>query len=509
MRNVAVDSAGGSASKKGHKNVLLIVADDLGLYLGCYGTPKIQTHAIDTLADEGTRFTNAFASTASCSGSRSTIYTGLHTHQNGQYGLEGGRNHFHTYEWVETAPLLFNTLGYQTGIIGKVHVGIPSTYSWEVREESDSRDTRWVSQRAAAFFDKALETDRPFHLTIGWRDPHRDNTREDFGNQRQEVIDAGLQGPGYSTKDVEIKEYMTDLPEVRTELVNYYNSITRMDWGTGWILEALQKRGLDKSTLVVFVSDNGAPFINSKTTMYESGIRLPLIIRQPGQKAGVVNPNMVSFLDILPTCLAWAGRKDDLKTPISYRSPKRLGDSILPILNASEILPAHKWKQHVFGSHTFHEVSNYWPTRYLRTHRYKYHRNIAYKLDFPFAGDLYYSLSWEGYRNQDGPVKIGKRPLQDYIFRTPESLYDLEKDPEEVHNLAYEDEYQDLVKEFRGKMEAWQYETRDSWLYRDGIAVVTLEHFMELGLEVPDRWEFDPKNPGSKHVPIWHPPKSK
>ena len=72
------------------KNVLLIVADDLGLFLGCYGLDTIRTPHIDRLAAEGTRFTSAFASTASCSGSRSTIYTGLHTHQNGQYGLHQG-----------------------------------------------------------------------------------------------------------------------------------------------------------------------------------------------------------------------------------------------------------------------------------------------------------------------------------------------------------------------------------------------------------------------------------
>ncbi len=500
-------TSGGSTSKK-HKNVLVLVADDLGLYLGCYGTPKIQTKNIDALAASGTRFTNAFASTASCSGSRSTIYTGLHTHQNGQYGLQGQWTHFQTFEHIETVPKIFNALGYQTGIIGKVHVGIPSTYPWEIREDSPSRDTKWVSERAAAFFDKAVESDRPFHLTVGWRDPHRDDDkRDDFGNHREEVIEAGLQGPGYGKEDVEIKEFMTDVPELRHELVNYYNSITRLDWGVGWTLEALKERGLDKNTLVVFVSDNGAPFINSKTTMYESGIRLPLIMRQPGQTEGVVNPNMVSFLDILPTCIDWAGKKGkDIQIDKTGKSPNRLGDSVLPILETSDVLPSDKWKHHVFGSHTFHEVQNYWPTRYLRTHRYKYHRNIAYRLDFPFAGDLYSSLSWEGYRNLDGPVKIGKRPLEDYLFRTPEALYDLEKDPEEVHNLAYDDDHQDLVKDFREKVEAWQYETHDTWLYKDGVAVVTLEKYMKYGLKVPDRWELDLKNPGTTHVPIWEPP---
>lgn len=83
-----------SASATQKRNALLIVADDLGLTLNCYGVKNIRTPHLDNLAAQGTRFTNAFASTASCSESRSTIYSGLHTHQNGQYGLMHGRNHF-------------------------------------------------------------------------------------------------------------------------------------------------------------------------------------------------------------------------------------------------------------------------------------------------------------------------------------------------------------------------------------------------------------------------------
>lgn len=175
MRNMQPgDTSAASRTSSDHRNVLLLIADDLGMYLGCYGTRTIQTSNIDKLASEGTRFTNAFASTASCSGSRSTIYTGLHTHESGQYGLNGGFHHFQSFDYVETTPQVFNALGYQTGIIGKVHVGPRSIYEWETFEESDSRDTKWVAERAAAFFDKAKESDRSFHLTIGFRDPHRD-----------------------------------------------------------------------------------------------------------------------------------------------------------------------------------------------------------------------------------------------------------------------------------------------------------------------------------------------
>ena len=369
-----------------------------------------------------------------------------------------------------------------------------------------NRNVKWTAERAGVFFDKAKESNRPFHLTIGFPDPHRDETRGGFANDAKEVLEAGLdkEVPAYSREDVVIQEFMTDCKELRTELVQYYTSINRMDLGVGLVLEALRKRGLDQNTLVIFTSDNGAPFINSKTTMYDAGVHLPLLIKIPGQKA-TVNPNMVSFLDIIPTSLDWAGRKDMTGTK---PSPARLGNSILDILEISSLLPQGKWKQYVFGSHTFHEVQNYWPTRYIRSHRFKYHRNLAYGLQFPFAADLYASLSWEGIRNQDGPapIMIGKRELGRYLFRGPEELFDLGNDPDEVRNVATDDRYKEVLEWCRTTMEQWQYQTRDAWLLKDSVAAVVMEDYMKQGLKLPDRTELDVANPGNRQGPCWHPP---
>jgi N-sulfoglucosamine sulfohydrolase len=176
---------------------------------------------------------------------------------------------------------------------------------------------------------------------------------------------------------------------VRQELAAYYRAICRVDRGFGLILDSRKDHGYGQDTLVIFMSDNGPPFLNSKTTLYDAGIRLPLIVHQPdipGQR--VLNPNMVSFIDILPTILDWTGYKGQKE---QATEPQRLGRSLLPILLESSVKDT--WTQHVYGSHTFHEITNYYPTRYVRTGRYKYHRNIAWKLDFPFSTDLYASLS--------------------------------------------------------------------------------------------------------------------
>ncbi|WP_345900364.1 sulfatase, partial [Martelella sp. UBA3392] len=374
------------------RNILLLIADDLGRMTGCYGEAAIATPNIDRLAETGTRFDMAFTSTASCSASRSVIYTGLHTHETGQYGLNHDNHHFMTFDHVETAPALLNAAGMKTGIIGKIHVGPDAVYPWQVREESWQRDVRWAADRAAAFFRDAKAEQKPFFLTIGFIDPHRDETRGGFGNDRAY---PGVEDRIFAPEAVTVPPFLTDLPEVRHELADYYRSIHRLDQGVGMVLDELEKAGLSDDTLVVFLSDNGSPFLNSKTTLYDAGVHLPLIIRRPGGHAGVENPNLVSFTDILPTFLDWAGHAP----PPGLRK----GRSLLPILESEKL--EDDW-QAVFGSHTFHEITNYWPTRFMRTTRYKYHRNVAWQLDFPFSGDLYGSLTWEGIRNQN-PAMIG------------------------------------------------------------------------------------------------------
>lgn len=459
-------------------NILLMIADDLGRFIGCYGEDAIRTPNIDALARSGTRFDMAFTSTASCSASRSVIYTGLHTHETGMYGLHHDHHHFMTFGHVETAPRLLGRAGYHTGIIGKVHVGPPEVYPWDLREESGTRDVGWVAERADAYFTDRKADGRPFFLTVGFIDPHRDMTRDGFGN-----ADFGADDPVFAPADVSVPPFLTDLPEVRHELAEYYRSVHRLDRGVGLVLAALGRAGLAEDTAVVFVSDNGAPFLNSKTTLFDAGVHLPLVMRVPGRRAGVINPNLVSFTDILPTFLDLAGASGD--------PGSRQGRSLLPVLEDRERRPG--WDR-VFGSHTFHEITNYWPTRFLRTPRYKYHRNVAWQLDFPFSGDLYGSLSWEGIRKQH-PVTIGARPLRAYIRRPPEELFDLDADPQEVRNLADDPAHADRLACFRAEMEDWQRATDDPWLYRDGVSVRAVRHHLDAGMTLPDRFDFDPEAP--------------
>lgn len=143
----------------------------------------------------------------------------------------------------------------------------------------------------------------------------------------------------------------------------------------------------------------------------------------------------------------------------------------------------------------------------MRDSRYKYHRNVCWKLDFPFAMDLYASLSWEGIRNSGGEdgsqPMIGPRRLKDYICRPPEELYDLEQDPMEVQNLADNLEYRKIIKSMRKALEEWQWETSDLWLWRDGAPPVRYlsTNYAREGLCIPDRFDFEVDKPRMDAAP--------
>ena len=145
-------------------------------------------------------------------------------------------------------------------------------------------------------------------------------------------------------------------------MAEYYQAVSRLDQGVGMLLEELCTAGQEEQTLVIYISDNGIPFPGAKATLYEPGVRLPMIVRSPRLKRrGLVNATLAHFVDLLPTCLDWAGAPPPdypLYGPVH-------GRSLLPILDQEN---PDGWDE-VFLSHTFHEVINYYPGRGIRTRR--------------------------------------------------------------------------------------------------------------------------------------------
>lgn len=454
----AIAPAVRAAGAKRQRNVLLLISDDQGLDLGCYGVP-IRTPRLDRLAGEGTRFTHAFAPVSSCSPSRAVINTGLYTHQNGMYGLQHDVHHQSLLDGIETLPAMLRRAGYATALVGKKHVGPDSAFPYEaelVPERSGIRDVRELAIATTSFIRST--DDRPFFVTVAYSDPHR--AAGGYGNDRSW---PGVTAERYNPARLPIPSHLPDLPAVRADLAGYYESLSRLDTGVGMILDDLAATGRANDTLVIFLSDNGRPFPGAKTNLYAPGLHLPLIIRAPGARAAV-NDAMVSWVDIAPTVLAFAG----VDPPKAYTLS---GTSLLPLLGQS----GGAGRDAVFASHDFHEINQYYPMRSIRTRGHSYILNLAHPLDYPIAGDVAGSPSWQAIV-ADPAIRLGRRTQQAYLKRPVEELYDLARDPDELVNLAGDPAQARILDGLRETLRAARAATRDPWLAGQTDPYTHLEH---------------------------------
>lgn len=427
------------------RNILLMIADDLGLHTGAYGDSNAQMPNLDRLASEGVRFSHAFCTTASCSASRSVILSGLQNHGNGHYGHAHAEANLRYLPGVQSTPQLLSRAGYRTGIVGKLHVNPLSEFAWDLNAEGENRDVTRMAATARKFIEASAG--KPFYLHVGYGDPHR--AGQGFGNRDY----AGVTRRAFDPAKLNMPTFLPDNAEARREMAEYYQAANRMDQGIGMMMDVLRQTGQLDNTLVVFISDNGIPFPNAKTNCYDAGIHLPMIVRAPGQsRRGVVNSAMVSFTDLLPTFLDHAGAAGpeyDLH-----------GRSFLPVLEQEN---AAGWDK-VYFSHTFHEITMYYPMRGLRTRRFKYIRNLFPELEYPHASDLWASATWQSVLRAGSQGKLGRRTTKAYLHRAGEELYDVQADPDEVNNLAGQAAHRATLEGFRQDLQAYRARTNDPWM---------------------------------------------
>jgi N-sulfoglucosamine sulfohydrolase len=445
------------------RNVVLIVTDDQGLIAGCYGNAVIKTPNIDALAADGTRFENAFCTTSSCSPSRSVILTGQFNHANGQYGLEHGYNHFNSFNNVKSLPMVLGEAGYRTARVGKYHVGPASVYHFEEVLGGNSHNPVDMAEKSRTLIE--ARSNRPFFLYFCPNDPHRGAVAtwsklkaNSFGNLRPDQTPEGVEPVHYKPEEVIVPPFLPDTPTCRAELAQYYESISRIDSGVGRLIDILKKAGKYDETLIIYISDNGVPFPGAKTTVYEAGLRLPCIVRNPAaKKRGVVSEAFVSWVDITPTILDFAGLK-----AADNKKLQPHGRSFLSILDQKK---PDGWDE-VYASHTFHEVTMYYPMRVVRSGRYKLIWNIASPLPFPFASDLYGSATWQDSSKRGDDFMYGKRTIKAYTHRPEFELYDLAKDPDEIYNLVGDPSHKETLASLKEKLKQFQKRTDDPWILK-------------------------------------------
>ena len=424
-------------------NVLLIVSEDNGQELGCYGEPYVKTPNLDKLASEGVLFKNAYVAQAGCSQSRASFLTGLFPHQNGQIGLATWK--FRMYD--KDTPNIVRSLkeaGYRTGIIGKLHINPESAFPFDFEAIGKSnfsrKDLPGYAREAKAFINAG---DAPFFLSINYPDAHRP-----FIPQVNGLPQKPLAG-----NEVKPLDYFgLDNPQLRQQTADHYNCMMRLDTLIGDLLQVLEESGKAKDTLVAYFADHGADMLRGKRTSYEGGTRIPFIIRWPGQaKTQLVSTELVSLIDLVPTLLEATGA-----API----PNLPGKSLTPLLKGDKT----EWRTHLFTEFHLHSAQNFYPQRTIRNDRYKLILNLMPGRVNPgnqftlnrFFEDLIATIDQapdpirSAYRKMDRPQKF--------------ELYDLEEDPHEFNNLAEDPDYWEIRTDLEKRLDAWRHETRDPML---------------------------------------------
>ena len=404
-------------------NILYVILEDIGPNLGCYGEPLVRTPNLDRFASQSVRFTNAFTCGPVCSPSRSALMTGC-------YQNHIGAHQHRTWEWNKRplpAPVRhicewFRDAGYFTCNLQPAQTKRTGNPRDSVHGSAGSGKVDlnfWLNApEKSNFFDgtdwNQRKPDQPFftHITIiethkgiGWT-----IARE---RPKSELVDS---------EKLKLPAYYPDSPITRDEYANYLDAIHLSDGYVAQLLERLERDGLANNTVVVISSDHG-PLFRGKQFLYDGGIRIPMMIRFPGGKgAGTVDDRFVSAIDFAPTLLGFAG----VRTP----------DDAMQGQNIFE--PDPKPRDHIFALRDRMDISIDC-MRAVRTRQHKYIRNyypaIPYMQHNPYKEEFY--PTWNLVKEWSRQGKLNREQALFAAAEKPmEELYDLEADPDEVHNLA-------------------------------------------------------------------------
>jgi N-sulfoglucosamine sulfohydrolase len=433
----------GSMAQPGEKtNILFVIADDWSHgHAGIYGDKVVRTPNIDAIGREGAIFLNAFCAAPSCSPSRAAVLTGRYPHE-----LEQGASLWgYLPEKFANYSEILQRAGYHVGLTGK---------GWGPGNfEAGGYDQNPAGKgyKDFATFFETRPQDKPFLFWFGSQNPHR-------------PYEAGSgTASGMNPDQVKVPGWLPDVVEVRKDIADYYFEVQHFDRQLGEILDVLRDAGELENTLIIITGDNGMPFPRGKANLYDSGVKVPLIVSLKGRiNGGIQIDELVSLTDIAPTILELTGQK----IPADMT-----GATLWPLLRNEKVYD----RKSVFIERERHanvrkgELG--YPARAIRTDEYLYIRN--YEPDRWPAGDpeLYHSVGPYGdvdaspskefiLNNRKDPVAA---PFFHRAFakRNGDELYDLKVDPDQLNNVASDKKYEKVLDRLKIQLNDWQVKTRD------------------------------------------------
>lgn len=456
----------GTAVRAAVPNVLVFTVDDMDYgSLNATGCPvKGLTPQTDRLAAEGVLFENAHVPNAVCQPSRQAMITGLHPHRSGALGFQP------VPKGVPNLPALLAAGGWYTASFnkGRDYEAFPWT------EFLDGYGTRGFGREAAGFvasargaIAKARSEGKPLFLNIATSDPHRPlagsrDEQIELEAMKKKWTEAAEAGKVYfppfdrvcTPEQAWVPPYLPDLPGVREEWAEYYNTVHRADATLGAVLAVLEEEGIADETVVFYYSDNGAPFPASKQNCYPQSTRTPLIVRWPGKvKPGTLDSaHWVSTMDIMPTVLEMAG----LPVP-----PGIDGRSLLPLLEGEK----QDGRDHVFITQNYIRPGvQVYPMRAVHNPDYTYIFNAWSDGRRKFEGECHSGLTFAAMKEAMATDKKVAARVKHISRREPEELYDVRTDPWCLHNLVADPAHAAAREKMRAMLEADMRRTEDPLL---------------------------------------------
>ncbi len=414
----------GCSAKQEQPNIVWICAEDITTMLGCYGDPNARTPNLDAFAEKSVRFTNAYATAPVCAPSRSCIVTGEYATSLGTQHL---RSEVQIPESVIPFPKLLREAGYSCTNYDKQDYNFTDTTIWN----ESSKNAHWKNRTEG----------QPFFAVFNIGITHQSGIFGDDQTYQKRISKYASHIKKVNSESLQIPPYFPESEKIRKLWARYYTNVQIMDIQFAERIAELEKENLLDNTIVFFYSDHGTGMPRAKRALYDSGLKIPLLVYVPkkyakkfNMKAGTENNRMLSFIDFAPTILELAG----------VEIPQQLiGKPFISYKDGED-------KEYVFGTSDRVDEA-YEMARTIRTKKYRYIRNfLSYT---PLLQPNFYSdksaIMKELYRFRNSSALTQEQQTLFQNQRQPEELYDLEKDPHEVNNLAGNPEYETVLKEMR------------------------------------------------------------
>lgn len=411
-------------------NILWITSEDNSPIAGCYGDEFATTPNMDALAAEGFLYTHAYANVPVCAPARNTILTGI-------YAISGGNQHMRSYydksDKVKFYPQMLREAGYYTSNNSKEDYNINPEQNVNIWDDS-SKDAHYKNRPEG----------KPFFAVFNSTISHESSIHKSIPNEDLR----------HSPEEVTLPPYHPDTPEMRHDWAQYYDKVEDMDKKIGEILQELEESGEAENTIVFYYGDHGGVLARSKRYVYETGTRVPFIVRIPekykhlfpSEKPGDKVDRMISFVDLFPTLLSIIGTD----IPDYLQGKAFLGEKKTPD------------PEYVFMFRGRMD-ERYDMSRAVRDQKFRYIRNyIPYRV---YGQYLEYLFRAPSIRSWQAAYKAGAlNPIQSAFWNTKpaEELYDTENDPWEVNNLANDPEYREELERMRGAAKEWMLEIHDT-----------------------------------------------